>query len=145
MSKSIKDLLPTILDQKADWRIRLLSNWHTIWGTLSSKVHLERIDTHQLTIGVHDSCWMHELHTLSHLLLHAINKAIGSEQIKTLRFKKIEIKKTRPSQKKIIEPYTSIPKPIILNAKEQGALNRIKDPLLGNALRQFLIRCYQEK
>lgn len=145
MSKSIKDLLPVILNQKNDWRIRLLSNWNTIWGSLSSKVHLERIEQHQLTIGVHDSCWMHELYTLSDLLLHAINKAIGSDQIKKLRFKHVEQKTKTPTVPSRPQPYTSALKPIILNAKEQGALNRIKDPSLSSALREFLIRCYREK
>lgn len=145
MSKSVKDLLPLILNQQNDWRIRLLNNWNTIWGNLSSKVHLERIDTHQLTIGVHDSCWMHELHMLSELLLHSINKTIGCQQIKQLRFRHVEQKTKSAIAPSRPQPYTSAHKPIILNAKEQGALNRIKDPSLSTVLRDFLVRCYREK
>jgi len=144
MSKSIKDILPSIIGSHNNWKLHLLSNWETIWGTLSTKVHLERIDKHQLVIGVHDSCWLQELHTLSHLLLHTINKVLGSEQIKKLRFKKVEKKKKGITySKKQIPTHTQ--RTIMLSNKEQSALNLIKDPHLSNALKQFLIRCYQER
>jgi len=145
MSKSIKDILPHIIGPQGCWKIRLLSNWSAIWGNLSSKVHLERIEKHQLVIGVHDSCWLQELHMLSHLLLHTINKVLGTEQIKRLRFKKIE-KRQQPMVKPERQP--SVPythSPVILNQKEQSALKLIKDPQLSSALKQFLVRCYQEK
>ena len=145
MSKSIKDILPYIIGPQSNWKIRLLSNWDTIWGNLSSKVHLERIDKHQLVIGVHDSCWMQELHMLSHLLLHTINKVLGSKQITTLRFKKIEKKKKYPAYDGKKTPERTIRRTVMLSSKEQSALNLIKDPHLSNALKQFLIRCYQEK
>ena len=145
MSKSVKDILPYIIGPQSNWKIRLLSNWDSIWGNLSSKVHLERIDKHQLVIGVHDSCWMQELHMLSHLLLHTINKVLGSEQIKQLRFKKVEKKKKYPTRDEKKVPTHTTHRTVMLSSKEQSALNLIKDPHLSNALRQFLIRCYQEK
>jgi len=145
MSKSIKEILPTILGQQSNWKIRILSNWETIWGNLSSKVHLERIDKHQLVIGVHDSCWLQELHMLSHLLLRTINKIVGTEQIKQLCFRKIEKKKTLCTSKKHTVQTRTPVRPIALSKKEQLALSLIKDPHLSNALKQFLVRCYQEK
>lgn len=147
MSKSIKDILPLIIGSQDNWKIKLLNNWNVIWGNLSSKVHLERIDKQQLIIGVHDSCWMQELHMLSHLLLHTINKTIGSEHIKQLRFKKVEKKQKNQSinTKTLVNKETIIQSSRNLNTKEQSALNRIKDPQLSTALKQFLIRCYQEK
>lgn len=144
MSKSIKDILPFILDHNANWRIRLLRDWDSIWGNLSNKVHLEKIDTHQLTIGVHDSCWLQELHMLSHLLIHTINKLIGSPQIKRLYFKKIEVKQKKQASY-TAPPPTVTHAQVTLTDKEVCALKTIKDPQLSSALKQFLIRCRQEK
>jgi len=144
MSTPIKDILPFILDHNANWRIRLLKNWESIWGNLSTKVHLERIDKHQLTIGVHDSCWLQELHMLSHLLIHTINKVLGSEQIKKLRFKKVEQKKVHTLGNTQLLNNKKSTHPVLLSSKEQSALNLIKDPHLSKALKQFLIRCYKE-
>lgn len=143
MIKNIKDLLPGLLQHQDNWKLQLLSSWPTIFGPLSSKVHLEKIHDDTLVLGVQDSCWLQELYLLSAVLLKTINETLDAPRIKHLRFKTIGIKKSsQPQQQK------RIPVPqrkVILSANEQRALLNIKDEQLRSALKDFLIRCYQEK
>jgi len=144
MNKSIKDILPLILGQSTNWRIRLLHNWHSIWGSLSDKVKLVKIESNTIVIGVYDSCWLQELHLMSDLLLHTINKTIGDEKIKKIRFQNAYIKnnkKKKPAISPIKKPSS---KSFTLEHKEQQALNSINDPQLNIALKNFLKRCNLE-
>ena len=143
MSKAIKDLVPLILRDQDNWKITLLRNWPTIFGPLSERVSLERIQDDTLILGVQDSCWLQELYLLSAMLLKTINQQFDTPRIKQLRFKTVGNKKTAspPKQTKKIWPT----KVVTLNPKETHALKNIKDEQLAAALKNFLIRCYQER
>lgn len=141
MIKNIKDLLPALL-KTDNWKLTLLSQWHTIFGPLSSKVHLEKIHEDTLVLGVQDSCWLQELYLLSPLLLKTINETLDQPRIKQLRFKTIGIVKQKP----IVSPKkVTIKKEVVLTQEERIVLKNIKDPQLEHALKNFLIRCYQER
>lgn len=141
MPKNIKDLLPTLL-KTDNWKLTLLSQWSAIFGPLANKVHLEKIHDDTLILGVVDSCWLQELYLLSPLLLTTINETLDQNRIKQLRFKTIGIKKQKQSvaPKKIVAK-----KEVTLTQGEREALKNIKDPQLENALKNFLVRCYQER
>lgn len=143
MTKTIKDLLPSILGQESNWKFTLLNNWQTIFGPLSSKVHLEKIYEDSLVLGVQDACWLQELYLLSPMLLKTINKTLDQPRIKQLRFKTIGIKKN----KQVREQKKNEERPITVKLKtsEHQALEQVKDPQLRDALKHFLIRCYREK
>jgi len=143
MTKSIKDLLPTILQEHNNWKFTLLNAWQDIFGSLSSKVHLERIHEDTLILGVQDSCWLQELYLLSPVLLKTINKTLDQPRIKHLRFKTIGVKKIKPLSvlKKKQEQKIEIP----LTAQESSALQQLKDKQLSQALRNYLLRCHREK
>lgn len=141
MTKKIKEVLPSLL-KTDNWKLTLLSEWHTIFGPLSTKVHLEKIHEDILVLGVQDSCWLQELYLLSPLLLKTINETLDQPRIKQLRFKTIGIKKQKQSvnQKKM-----NIKRDVTLSATELKALQKVQDPQLEQALKNFLIRCYQER
>lgn len=143
MTKSIKDLLPTILKEQDNWKFNLLSSWQEIFGTLSSKVHLEKIQEDTLILGVQDSCWLQELYLLSPVLLKTINKTLDQPRIKHLRFKTIGIKKEK--QRTELKKKQTQQIEMQLSATEQKALQLLKDKQLSQALKNYLLRCHREK
>jgi hypothetical protein len=143
MTKNIKDLLSSILQETDNWKIQLLSSWQTIFGDLSTKVHLEKIHEDTLVLGVFDSCWLQELYLLTPVLLKSINKTLDQPRIKQLRFKTIGIKKAKKQ---------SLPHKMKMNTQEKifsvaehSALQKLKDPELSNVLKKYLLRCHREK
>jgi len=143
MTKSIKDLLPTILQNDDNWKFTLLNSWQEIFGTLSSKVHLEKIQEDTLILGVLDSCWLQELYLLSPILLKTINKTLDQPRIKHLRFKTIGIKKNKQQEQLKKKQGQQVEKE--LSAVEQKALKQLKDQQLSQALKNYLLRCHREK
>lgn len=143
MEKTLKNILSTIIPVES-WQADLLRNWPSIMGPLHNKVRLEKISEDTLIIGVYDSCWLQELYLLSSVLLDAINQNLDQPRIKQLRFKKVSATPSSNKQQKQV-PAPRVLKPVTLKEHEIAALKNVNDPALGDALRQFLIRCYQEK
>jgi len=143
MAQQLKNLLHSILNTQDDWKIQLLSNWPSIIGNLHTKVKIEKIKGDILVLGVYDSCWLQELYLLSSVLLKTINAKLDQPRIKQLRFKKIGIQKRKKVKK--VERQRRTYKKVSPTLKEQKALEKIEDPQLSAALKDFLVRCYQEK
>lgn len=143
MTTPIKNILNTLFDNNNTWQLRLLANWDDIIGHMQTKVQLLKILDDTLILGVVDACWMQELFLLSNLLIKTINQNLDQPRIKYLRFKTVGIKKVK---KRDNAPARNVPlKEVSLSTKEERALQKIEDPILENALKQYLIRCYQEK
>lgn len=143
MSKQLNELIPLVFDAKHSWKIQLLQQWSTIFGSLSQCVQIEKIERETLVLGVTNSCWLQEFSVLSPLLLRTINEKLADAPIKQLRFKLSGTK--RIAQKTVVQPKKQqSPSPRTLNAAEQAALEQIKDNELRAALQQFLIRCAHE-
>lgn len=143
MIKEIKHVIPLILRNQDNWKLKLLSAWPTIFGPLCDKVSLEKIHEDTLILGVQDSCWLQELYLLSAMLLKTINENLDTPRIKHLMFRTTGTKKSISAKKSTKKIW---PKRVVtLSAKENKALTCIKDEQLALALKSFLIRCYQEK
>jgi hypothetical protein len=142
--EKIANLIPLIFQEEHQWKYQLLSNWKNIFGSMSNKVFLERINKDVLVIAVNDACLMQELYTLSPLLLTSINQVLDKPYIQHLRFKRAGI---RPQKKSL--PRNHIPlvphSAIVLTSREVKVLSVIKDPQLAQALKDFLIRCHRER
>lgn len=142
MPKHVHTFLSSLIPNQENWKVHLLSNWQTIMGKLHTKVQLEKIYDDTLILGVHNAAWLQELYLLSPMLLATINQTLDQPRIKHLRFKQAG---TRIDQRKKsnapIKQHTNV----ILTQEEQAALHTMKDPHLRDALKAFLIRCYQEK
>jgi len=142
MSTHIKQLLTSCFPS-SNWRIQLLKNWPDIVGALQSKICIEKIEGSILTVGVNDSCWLHELYMMSPLLLTTINQTLDQPYIKQLRFKTAG---THPNtRKKKGEGASCIIKQVRLNAAEHYALEQINNIELRQALEAFCIRCHRER
>ncbi len=142
MTKTIKSLVQNILVDQHNWKLQLLQNWPTILGHLNTKVHLEKIHDDTLVLGVSDSCWLQELYMLSPLLLRTINKKLDAPRIKSLRFKKVGIKRQTHKKATVVKRHSY--KEVPLTHKQEEALHNIKDPALRIAMSDFLRRCQQE-
>lgn len=145
MTQKIDSLIQKFFNQEQKWQIDLLAKWNTILGPLHTKVQLEKIDNDTLVLGVFDSCWMQELYLLSPLLLKTINESLDQPRIKQLRFKKIVSIKKQEAKQKNSTSLTKKCTSIELSPQEKKALAAIEDQQLQQALRNFLIRCYQEQ
>lgn len=142
MAQQVKTILNELLANHNNWQLQLLNQWPSIVGSIKTRVHLLKIDTDTLTIGVQDSCWLQELYLLSPLLIGTINQKLDQPRIKHLRFKALGTPTTKTEQKNK-KTVRILPK-VTLSSKEQETLVRIKDEQLRNALKNYLIRCYQE-
>ncbi len=128
-----------------DWKIQLLSKWPEIVGDLSTKMRLEEIKNDMLIIGVYESAWLQELFLLSSVIKKIINRSLGQDKIKTLRFKHASTKQSMTLQPTQAAPtHINCPK-IVLNNKEAIALQKIKDTELQEALHAFLSSCHYRK
>lgn len=140
MSEPIKTFLSSFLAYPQDWKTLLIKNWATVFGEMSNHVTCEKIDDHTITLGVYDSCWLQELYLLTPSLLKAINTHIGAPHITQIRFKKVS-RKTASVESK--HPVYTKPIPVkILTTAERMALERVIDPELQVALKNFLLRCH---
>lgn len=111
-------------------------------GPLAAHVQLEKIDAETLHLGVFDSCWLQELYLLSPLLLKTINENLDQPRIKQLRFKKTGVVKKKAAVEKLAPKKVQ---DVQLKQREIDALRALDDKELAQALKQFLIRCYQER
>lgn len=140
----VKDLLSSLVPKQASWKVQLLAQWHTIVGNLKTAVTLEKIYEDTLILGVDNSSWMQELYLLSPLLVSMINTRLDQPRIKTVRFKLIARQKRTPKNENYQKRYIQLAQQRI-SAKEEHALSGISDESLRASLRQFLMRCYQER
>ncbi len=143
MAILLKTFLDSFIGQNDNWQLQLLKNWPTIVGTIKTKVQLLKIYDDMLIIGVFDSCWMQELYLLTPILLSMINEKLDKPRIQKLRFKTIV-----PSQQKkksLITQTVRAKRAIVLQPKEIAMLETIKDEQLRVVLKDYLVRCYQEK
>jgi acetoacetate decarboxylase len=138
MNQDLKSLLSKLLVDQPSWKIKLVQEWHTIIGTLSGKVILEKIDNTTAILGVTHPAWIQEFSTLKPLMLKTINDHLGHPYITELRFKTVS-----PKKPKVIAaaPAQIKKKEHILSVRESNALETIKDPELKKALANFLQRC----
>lgn len=142
--QKIADLLPNIFSDDQQWKYQLLRNWQNIFGKMSDKVYLERINNDTLILAVYDACWMQELYTLSPLLISSINKTLDRPYVKQLRFKRASIRQKKISRHQEHKSPISR-KSFLLTAREEKALSGIKDTQLATTMKDFLIRCYRER
>lgn len=139
MSRPIKDLLSTFMQPSDNWQVHLMQNWQTIFGDISRHITCEKIEKDVITLGVYDSCWMQELHSLTPTLLTAINAALNAPHITQIRFKRVVRSIKKPADKIFKAPIILQDK--ILSTAERMALAKVDNEELRAALKKFLLRC----
>ena len=146
MFKPLKSILKGSFSLSTNsWKTKLLTQWPAIVGNLNDKITLEKIQEDTLIIGVYETSWLQELYMLSSVLIKTINSHLDKPYIKRIRLK-YATKKSTPSviaKKKNVAPVKR--KKITLNSLESGALLKIKDQDMRDALHLFLSRCKSTK
>lgn len=143
MAQPVKTILDDLLSHQNNWQLQLLNAWPSIVQAIKTRVHLLKIDADMLTIGVQDSCWLQELYLLSPLLIATINQKLDQPRIKQLRFKALGTQEEKKKKEK--NTYSRPKRTITLSAKEQATLAQIPDEQLRVALKNYLIRCHEER
>ena len=139
MARTLRDLLPQVLENQDDWRIMLARQWESVVGSLGTRIRLEKIYDDTVVIGVYESHWMQELYLLSSVLCDSINDVIGEPRIKHLRFRLVEDKKRKP--RRLAPKRVKRPKNVSLSSSQEKALAAISDEELRRALTDFWGRC----
>lgn len=143
MALPVKTILDELLSHQDNWQLQLLNQWPSIVQSIKTRVHLLKIEPEMLTIGVQDSCWLQELYLLSPLLIATINQKLDQPRIKQLRFKALGTQEEK--QKKDKTAFVRAKRTVTLCPKEQATLASIPDEQLRMVLKNYLIRCYQER
>ena len=151
MAKPFHQLLTTIIPLEHRWKIPLLSQWESIIGNLKDKVILEKITHDSLVLSVCHASWAQELLMLTPFLKKKINKILGEEKIKTIRFKTIDFKKRSERQeafysssirqKRDDRKLERMPDDVNLSIQESIALAKIEQEDLRRVMARFALRC----
>lgn len=142
MLKPLHEILAQCLNTD-NWRLTLIKEWPTIFGPFSSRVSIESVYDTTILLGVNDACLMQELYLLSPLILQTIQKSLGNDTIKQVRFKHTELKVMHTRKRPLVAASSDMP--VALTAVEVHALDVIKDPQLQEALRRYGMRCHRER
>ena len=147
MDKKVTSLLPTIFSDEIKWKIRLLENWHSIIGSMGTKVTLLHIREPIVVLGVSHPAWAQELHLLKSVIQDSINSFLGKEYIKNIHFQVVGIQKPSPSvpQDRVLTKKKPIADHRALTFSEEDALHKVKDDDLRAALTQYLAYCKPKK
>lgn len=143
MAKALHEIIATCLPTD-NWRLMLIKEWPRILGPLSSKVSVESIHDGTIVLGVNDACLMQELFLLSPLIVSTIQKTIGNSYIKHVRLKRTEMMiYQKKSSQKTERPCAQ--KAVSLTRVETHALECVTDLELREALKNYCMRCHQER
>lgn len=138
--KHIEQALTSLFQKSKDdqfWKVNLLQNWSGIMGNIASKVMIHKIYKDSITLGVYELCWMQELYILSPVIQKKINEFLGSEKIKTIRFRAAQKKEKRKKKKSVTKKIEKKE----LSEHEQANIKKIKDPELAHSLKLLLEKC----
>ncbi len=123
----------------AGWKLKIISDWPIIMGSLHEHARVEKVYDDAILLGVYDTCWMQELHLLSNMIIKKINNHLAHPYITQIRLKYVQKHEFRPN--KLIASSADHKIMHNLSNKEQAALKNITDPELRNAMQDFLNRC----
>lgn len=124
----------------ADWQLKIISDWPLIVGNICQQARVERVYGDTILLGVYETCWMQQLHLLSHMIIKKINKHLQGDYIKQIRLKYVQKQQFRPLKYPETVQFKAYP----LSQIETRALKKIKDPELRTAMQNFLTRCHRE-
>lgn len=140
MTRKIPSLLENLYSDELKWKITLLENWHSIMGSMGTRIVLLSINESTLVLGVIHPAWAQELHLMKTTIQHNINTFLGKEYIKNIQFQVAKPLRKTP------QPLSSGPRrPVIqhrsLTSREESVLEKVSDDGLKNALRRYLAFC----
>ncbi|MCB9493717.1 MAG: DUF721 domain-containing protein [Epsilonproteobacteria bacterium] len=142
--RNAQELLTSVIDERHAWKTTLLADWPTIIGSMSKRVHIEKIDGRVLVLGVYHPTWAQELSMIAPMLKDKINKHLQAERIQKIMFSYVTPPKPAQESNKTStkgkSPKTTAPLFKQLNWQEQQALCFVHDDELKSSLEQFYLR-----
>lgn len=145
MQKPTPQILTKVIAQDHMWKTKLFNCWHSIIGSMNSKVRIESISKDCLVLGVCHPAWAQELVFLTPMLKKKINETLQEERIKTIHFKTVDFSKrklptTINDQPIHIEQQTEVCEHCF-TFMEHSALQSVASDELRNELAKFYVRC----
>jgi len=142
MSKPIKNFLTAIFAPSDRWKLRLLSDWSQLAGSLQGKILIERIENNILYLKVGHPAWAQELLFLMPMLKKKINAHLGQEYIERIYVKCIQ-------HKAVVAKPMSVParQPVeyqhemMFDSHQQRMLALLKSDQLQSILSSYFAVC----
>ena len=130
--KQLKDIFNNINQiNKFSWHYEFIKSWPTIARGLEEHMSIGKIMKDTVTLEVHDSSWMQEVHLLSPVILNRIKQFYPVIQ----KIKVNKINKKRIEQKKEILSFNEI------TDQEKNVVKIVKDKDLAKALLNYYTIC----
>ncbi|MBL4588437.1 DUF721 domain-containing protein [Candidatus Babeliales bacterium] len=150
MQFNVHHILFNIIPTEFRWKFLLLNQWSDIIGSLEGKVHIKQIHEHVILLSVSHPCWAQELLMMSNMLKRKINKVIGCDTIKEIRFSyksfvKHELKKKTPLHNNSLSDRQLSLLSSTMTNHETEALNTIQEPELQKILKKFYATCKRKQ
>ena len=142
MSKPIKNFLSSLFSPSDRWKLRLLSDWAHLAGSLQGKVLIERIENNILYLKVGHPAWAQELLFLMPMLKKKINAHLGQEYIDRIYVKCIQHKAVegRPMPAPARQPV-EYQHEMMFDGYEQRMLALLKSDQLQSVLSSYFAVC----
>jgi hypothetical protein len=130
--KQLKDIVNNINQiNKFSWHYEFIKSWPTIARGLEEHLSIGNILKDTVTLEVHDSSWIQEVHLLSPVILNRIQQFYPAIQ----KIKVSKISKKRIAQKKEILSLNKI------TDQEKNVVKIVKDKELAKALLSYYTIC----
>lgn len=142
---SVQSIIADLSYFKASWKFQLLQCWPSIIGQLDEQVVLEKIGDDYIILGVENSCWMQELHALTHVIQNRINDTLDKPRIKKIVLKGKSTPKCKKQMRQQMFHKIDLSSVNPLSEREKQALNVIQDEELKTTLERFRARCLWKK
>jgi hypothetical protein len=130
--KQLKDIFNNINQiKKISWHYEFIKSWPTIARGLEEHLSIGKILKDTVTLEVHESSWMQEVHLLSPVILNRIQQfypVIQKIKVTKINKKRVTLKKENLSFNKITD-------------QEKNVVKIIKDKDLAKALLNYYTIC----
>ncbi len=150
MPLNIQTILMQAIPAQYRWKCLLFEKWQQIIGPLHGKVYIQNIDKHIILLRVSHPCWAQELLMMSTMLKKKINRVIGENIIKEIRFSYQSFIKNEIQHQKNNQPTQEMDAHISFLATqmtdaENKALTIIEEPDLQKILKSFYVSCKKKQ
>lgn len=150
MRFDVHHILFKVIPIEFRWKYMLFNKWNSIIGPLQGKVYIKQIHENVILLSVTHPCWAQELLMMSNMLKRKINKVIGYDTIKEIRFSyqsfvNHELKKeTLLPDNSLSDTQLSLLSSSMTN-QETDALNEIREQELQDIFKKFYATCKKKQ
>jgi hypothetical protein len=137
-------ILQNAIEKDSWWKLKLLSAWPTIAGTMGSKLVLERIEKGVIYAGARHPLWAQEASFYAKPLIARINEYLGEELVTELKVRGAVTTRRRTTNERsgYVSPLSAGHAPSAsLDEKEREALKVVGNRKLSQHMASFYQQC----